>query len=126
MTAQHYGVPSPTRLSLGRSDIYVPLPGRLTLTAFPNYIFVYAQRQWFSPPGPVVRRAWPAYRRTRYRGRDTINLIPTLKPPRDRTHHPPGVNRRTGEQDLIRGPCIFRYTCKTLNLIRRERNKCMN
>jgi len=59
-----------------RSDIYVPLLGRLTLTAFPNYIFVYAQRQWFSPvllasqPTDTrrSRRAWPAYCPSRYRG----------------------------------------------------------
>lgn len=30
----------------------MPLPERLTLTAFPNYIFVYAQRQWVPPTDP--------------------------------------------------------------------------
>lgn len=87
----------------------MPLLGRLTLTAFPNYIFVYAQRQWFSPVllasppahdvpvahGRLIARADTAGRHKSYNN--------SVCPPRLFTS--PGVNQRT--MDLIRRLCTI-------------------
>lgn len=94
-TSPQQSVP-PTVTCPVRSDIYVPPPGRLTLTAFPNYIFVYARRQW-SPPTPArahhrPRVPVPARSKSRWSrsgrliaepdtGGTSINLTETLETP---------------------------------------------
>lgn len=110
MTAQHTIALSCT-VRCTRSDIYVPLPGRLTLTAFPNYIFVYARRQWFYCPlrRPIYVIYTPVALDRLIAEPDTAGYHKSLTES-GATEHPSarprwlGPNRRS-TADLIRGLC---------------------